>query len=99
VPLAEKDFPVAEDLVVTELIFFRPPANDPASGKISLQALAKSDSAVASLENRLRDEQHQVITGKLGRDKSVPGYESKFNLNISLLSSTQPEPATKEAKP
>jgi Tfp pilus assembly PilM family ATPase len=97
--LVEKDFPVAEDLVTTQLTFSRPPANDPAAGRIDLLALAKSDSAVAALEERLRDEQHHVSTGKLGRDKSVPGYESSFGLQVGLVSPSEQKPPAQEAKP
>ena len=98
-PLAEKDFPVADDLVVTQLTFSRLTGNDLAVGRIDLLALAKSDSAVAALEKRLRDEQHQVSTGKLGRDKTVPGYESSFSLQVGLLSSPAQKSPTKEVKP
>jgi Tfp pilus assembly PilM family ATPase len=89
--LTEKDFPESEDLVATQLTFFRPATTDPAAGRIELRAVARNDSAVAALERRLRDERHQVSTGGLGRDQSIPGYGSAFGLQVGVMPPTNEE--------
>src|SRR5262249_10724346 len=57
-PLAAKDFPVSEDAVITQLTLLRPPGANPVGGKMDVQAVAKSYSAVAAIEKRLRDKDH-----------------------------------------
>ena len=54
-PLAAKDFPVANDAVITQLTLQRPPGNNATGGKMDVQAVGKSPAAVAALEERLRD--------------------------------------------
>lgn len=88
----EKDFPVAEDLVATQLIIARPAASDPAAGRVDLRAIAKTSAAVAALENRLRDTQHQVSTGQGRADSTtVPGYDWSFNLRIGVMPPSEKE--------
>ncbi len=72
--LDSKEYPVAEDAVITQLIAFRPPGNNVAGGRMSVQAVARSPQVVATLEARLRDERHQVDTGGGRTDRTVPGY-------------------------
>jgi hypothetical protein len=91
-PLAEKDFPVAEDLVATQLIMYRPPATDAAAGRIDLRAIARNSAALAALEHRLRDERHQVSTGQGRSDPTtVPGYEWGFNLQVGVVRPSEEE--------
>jgi Tfp pilus assembly PilM family ATPase len=85
-PLAAKDYPVAEDAVMTQLTLLRPPGIDAVGGRIDLQAIAKSPQAVAELEQRLRDERHRVSTGVGKQDRSMPGYEWLFNLDVYVTS-------------
>jgi Tfp pilus assembly PilM family ATPase len=92
--LSEKEYPVNEDLVATRLIIARPPASDSAAGRIDLNAIAKNSAAVAALEHRLRDSQHQVSTGQGRADTTtVPGYEWGFNLRVGVM-----PPSEKEAR-
>ncbi|MEX0641752.1 MAG: hypothetical protein WD468_03575, partial [Pirellulales bacterium] len=91
--LSEKDFTVAEDLVVTQLIISRPPATDAAAGRVELRAIAKNSAAVAPIERRLRDERLQVSSGQGRTDSTtIPGYEWGINLRVGVM-----RPSDKEA--
>ncbi len=84
--LSEKDFPVSEDLVATQLIVAKPPANDPTAGRVDLRAIAKNSAAVTPIERRVRDAEHQVSSGQ-GRANTttVPGYEWEFTLRVGVV--------------
>ncbi len=96
-PLAAKDFPVANDAVITQLTLIRPPGANPVGGRMDVQAVAKSPAAVASLEQRLRDPQHTVSTGGGKLEKGFPGYDWSFGLDVRVpASSDQPAEAPKK---
>jgi hypothetical protein len=86
-PLDSKEFPVADDIVVTQLTAFRPPGNDARGGRVAVQAVARSQSAVATLEQRLRDLEHGINTGGGKQDSSVPGYVWSFGLTMDVAPS------------
>jgi hypothetical protein len=83
-PLSAKDFPVADDAVITELVLLRPSGSNAVGGKMIVQAVGKGPTAVAALEQRLRDGQHGVSTGVGNLDKSIPGYDWKFGLEMRV---------------
>jgi hypothetical protein len=91
--LDSKKYPAAEDAVVTQLIAFRPPGNDAVGGRMAVQAVARSPQVVATLEARLRDEEHQVVTGGGKMDRTVPGYVWSFPLTIDVLPAAEREEA------
>ena len=84
-PLSAKDFHVANDAVITQLIMSKPPGNKAVGGRVDVQAVAKSPAAVAALEQRLRDATHTVSTGIGKLDKSFPGYDWSFGLEMRVL--------------
>ena len=90
-PLASKDFPVSNDVVVKHLIMLRPPGADPMGGRITVQeAVAKSDMAVTLLEARLRDGMHVVSAAGVRPDSGTPGYGRAFaGMTINV---TSPDP-------
>jgi hypothetical protein len=81
---AEKDYPVNDDVVVTQLTMMRPQGTRPEGGRMGLQAVAKSQAAVPSLESRLSDAQHRVDTEGVQQDTTVPGYKWGFNLDVHV---------------
>jgi Tfp pilus assembly PilM family ATPase/Tfp pilus assembly protein PilN len=83
-PLADKDFPVANDTVLTQLRIFRPTGVDAAGGRLHLQGVARNSAAVRDLEDRLGDEKHRVIPGLGKTDKSIPGYDWSFDLEVRV---------------
>jgi Tfp pilus assembly PilM family ATPase len=83
-PLAAPDFPIASDTVLTQLRIFRPTGIDAAGGRLDLQGVAKNSGAVKELEDRLGDEQHRVIPGLGKTDKSIPGYDWSFQLEVRV---------------
>jgi hypothetical protein len=87
-PLASKEFPVSEDSVITELTLLRPNGTNPTGGRMDVQAVAKSAAAVGSLEKRLRDAQHKVSTGGGKMEKSFPGYDWSFDLDVRVPASS-----------
>ena len=93
-PLTEKDFPVSEDVVVTQLTMSRPRGLQATGGYMALQGVAKSPAAVPVLEQRLRDERHGVSTGAAQQDTTVPGYTWRFNLEVSVPPSDEATGAT-----
>jgi hypothetical protein len=83
-PLAAENFPVDDDVVVTQLTMLRPPGTDAVGGRIDLFANAKSDAAVRDLEQRLRTVQRRVTPGGVRQDKNVPGYPRALDLQIQV---------------
>ncbi len=83
-PLSAKDFPVANDAVITQLTLQRPPGTDAVGGKMDIQAVAKSPAAVAALEQRLRDGKRTVSTGTGKLEKGFPGYDWSFGLDVRV---------------
>src|SRR6185312_12329442 len=83
-PLAAKDFPVADDTVITQVTLLKPPGTNPTGGRMDVQAVAKNSAAVSSLEKRLRDGEHKVSTGGGKLEKSLPGYDWSFDLDIRV---------------
>lgn len=85
-PITAKDFPVANDAMLTQLIITRPAGADAAGGRLDLQGVAKNSAAVKDLEDRLGDEKHRVIPGLGKTDKSTPGYDWSFQLQVRVPS-------------
>jgi uncharacterized protein YoxC len=84
-PLSAKDFPVANDAVMTQLTIGRPTGLDATGGRMTLDGVAKSFAAVKDLEGRLGDERHRVIPGSEKQDPTtVPGYEWSFGVDIRV---------------
>jgi hypothetical protein len=81
---AEKDYPVNDDIVVTQLDMLRPQGTRPEGGRLVLHAVAKSQSAVPNLESRLSDAQHSVNAGNVQADTVVPGYKWGFDLDVHV---------------
>jgi HAMP domain-containing protein len=84
-PLSAKEYPVQSDVVMTQLIISRPGGNEAAAGKLTFNGVAKNSAAVKDLEDRLRDEGRRVTPGTGKVDKSVPGYDWSFGLEVSIL--------------
>jgi hypothetical protein len=82
--LASKEFPVADDVVITQLSAVSPQSSDSRGGFFELSAVAKSDAAIAPLEARLRDDAHLVRAGSLKRDQTIAGYERAFSVRIEV---------------
>lgn len=81
-PLSAKEFHVENDVVMTQLTIARPTGIDAAGGRINFEGVAKSAASVKDLEDRLRDERHRVTTGIGKVDKTVPGYDWSFGLEV-----------------
>ena len=92
-PLSAKEFPVDNDVVVTQLTMLRPPGIDAVGGRMDVQAKAKGDAAVRDLEQRLRDEWRRVTPGGVQQDSTVPGYPRALDLQVHI-----PPPADEEAE-
>jgi hypothetical protein len=92
-PLTSKEFPVNDDVVVTQLIVSRAGGTDAVGGHADLQVKAKSDAAVRDLEQRLRATGHRVIPGGVQQDTTVPGYPRSTNLQLQVVPSEDDEPA------
>jgi len=97
-PFADKEFPVDNDIVITQVTLSKPPGTGEAGGQLDLKAKAKSDTAVRDLEQRLRDARHRVKPGSLKRDTSVPGYPQSLELQVRVMPPTEEEQAS-EGKP
>jgi hypothetical protein len=95
-PLSSKDFPVNDDVVITQLTMLRPLGAEAAGGRMDVEAKAKSDAAVRDLEQRLRDENHRVTPGGGQKDNSVPGYPWSHDLQVHVA---QPSTDSAEASP
>jgi hypothetical protein len=83
-PLSAKDYPVNDDVVVTQLTMVRPPGTDAHGGRMDLRAVAKNESAVLGLHQRLSDDQHRVVGGGGEQDSSVAGYNWLFGLEVHV---------------
>jgi hypothetical protein len=81
---SEKDYPVNDDVVVTQLTVVRPQGTQAQGGTMDLQAVAKTQSAVPNLESRLSDSHHRVEAGGGQQDSTVPGYKWGFNLTVHV---------------
>jgi hypothetical protein len=82
-PLDSKTYPAAEDAVVTDLTLGRGAAKE--GGLIKIQALARNQRVVGTLEKRLRDESHQVAPISVKTDSSMPGYGWSFPLTMEVM--------------
>jgi Tfp pilus assembly PilM family ATPase len=83
-PLSAKDFPVGNDNVLTQLRIIRPTGVDASGGRLELQGVAKNSAAVKDLEDRLGDEKRRVIPGLGKTDKTIPGYDWSFQLEVRV---------------
>lgn len=83
-PLSAKDFPVASDTVLTQVRIIRPTGIEAAGGRLDLQGVAKNSAAVKDLEDRLGGESRRVIPGLGKTDKSIPGYDWSFGLEVRV---------------
>ena len=92
-PLDSKEYPAAEDAVVTQLTVKRPPSLNATGGILDLKAAAKSPAAIAAVETRLRDANHRVATGSVKQDRTVPGYERSFDLSMDVTPSIESQGA------
>jgi hypothetical protein len=95
-PLKDKDFPVNDDVVITQVTLSKAPGTGEAGGQLDLKAKAKSDTAVHDLEQRLRDSRHRVKPGSLKRDSTVPGYPQSLELQVRVLPPDEKEPGRPE---
>jgi hypothetical protein len=93
-PLKDKEFPVENDIVITQVILSKPAAMGEAGGQLKLEAKAKNDPAVRDLEQQLRDARHRVKPGFSKKDTTVPGYPQAFELNVRVM-----PPAENETTP
>jgi hypothetical protein len=94
---SEKEYPVNDDVVVTQLTVVRPQGTQAQGGKMDLKAVAKTQSAVPNLESRLSDSGHRVEAGGVQQDSTtVPGYKWGFDLTVHV---SRDEAQPKEAKP
>lgn len=98
-PLSDKDYPVDNDVVVTEMTMTKPGGSDAVGGLLDLKARAKSDGAIPELEQRLRDGQHRVMPGKVTTDKSLPGYPYSLDLQVRVVPPTEDELEQSEGPP
>jgi hypothetical protein len=92
--LSEKDFPAEDDVVVTQLILTKPPAEVASGGRLLVNAVAKSDAALRQLEQRLAAGPHRVVPGRVQRDMGVPGYPRSTDLEIHVQHPESQKPET-----
>ncbi|GHT36243.1 hypothetical protein FACS189427_07490 [Planctomycetales bacterium] len=78
-----KKVPDARDMIVTELTLG---ANR--GGSMTLKTLVKDSSVVSPMEERLRDDKHEVKTGEKGEVKGNPLYGFRFDLSIAMPQNT-----------
>jgi hypothetical protein len=83
-PFSAKDYPVNDDVVLTNVTMYRPPGINAKGGRMDVNAVAKSPAAVDGLERRLSDERHVVRPGTGGADNTVSGYPWAFGLQIEV---------------
>jgi Tfp pilus assembly protein PilN len=91
-PFSAKDYPVNEDVVLTQVTMYRPPGVDATGGRMDVNGVAKSPAAVDALERRLPDERHVVRPGTGGADNSVSGYPWAFGLQIEVTPDEEASP-------
>jgi Tfp pilus assembly PilM family ATPase len=84
-PLDANDYPADKDAVLTELRLIRPTGLNAAGGRIELLGVAKNQAAVPDLEQRLVDATHRVTTGLGQQDKTMPGYDWRFGLEVRVV--------------
>jgi Tfp pilus assembly PilM family ATPase len=92
-PFDSKEFPVNDDVVVTQVTMARNGGANAVGGHIDMQVKAKSDAAVRDLELRLRAGGHRVVPGGVQKDTTVPGYPRSTTLQIQVT------PSEEEAAP
>jgi Tfp pilus assembly PilM family ATPase len=92
-PFSSKEFPVNDDVVVTQLNLSRAGGADAVGGHVDLQIKAKSDSAIRDLEQRLRASGQKVVPGGVQRDSTVPGYPRSTSVQLQVVPSEEDEPA------
>jgi len=83
-PLSAKEFNAGSDAVMTQLTIRRATGANPSGGQMDFDGVAKNAAAVADLEQRLRDEHHRVSTGGGKVDKTIPGYDWSFGLQVKV---------------
>jgi hypothetical protein len=83
-PLSAKEYPVNDDVVVTQLTMVRPPGTEAHGGRMDLRAVAKNEAAVLGLHQRLGDDQRRVVGGGGEQDSSVAGYNWLFGLEVHV---------------
>lgn len=71
--------PEAKDMILTDLIMS---ANQ--GGSMALKSLVRDSSIVSPMEERLRDEKHDVRAGEKGEFKGNPLYGFRYNLSVFL---------------
>jgi Tfp pilus assembly PilM family ATPase len=86
--LTSSKFPAGEDIIVKQLTFFRPASS--AGGQIDVDAIGRT-AATATLEQRLRDEDHLITSGPAQRNRSASGYEFSFDLGITVAPPETPD--------
>jgi hypothetical protein len=97
-PLEAKEFPVNDDVVVTQITMTRNTGTGAVGGHIDMQVKAKSGAAVSDLEQRLRAAGHIVTPGGVQRDTTVPGYPSASTVRIQVVLTEEEEAPTVEAE-
>ncbi len=91
-PFSAKDYPVNDDVVLTQVTMYRPPGITATGGRMDVNAVAKSPAAVDGLDARLRDDRHIVRPGTGGADNSVSGYPWAFGLQIEVTPDEEASP-------
>jgi hypothetical protein len=91
-PFSAKEYPVNDDVVVTQLSVLVPPGNNAEGGLMDLTAVAKSPAAIEALERRLRDERHVVRPENARSDNTVSGYPWAFGLQVDVASDEEASP-------
>jgi hypothetical protein len=91
-PFSAKDYPVNDDVVLTQVTMYRPPGINATGGRMDVNAVAKSPAAVDGLDARLRDDRHIVRPGTGGADNSVSGYPWAFGLQIEVTPDEEASP-------
>lgn len=71
--------PEAKDMILTDLIMS---ANQ--GGSMAIKSLVRDSTIVSPMEERLRDEKHDVKAGEKGEFKGNPLYGFRYNLSVFL---------------
>jgi hypothetical protein len=91
-PFSAKEYPVNDDVVVTQLSVLVPPGNDAVGGRMDLTAVAKNPAAIKALEDRLDDDRHVVRPENVASDNSVSGYPWAFGLQVDVAPDEEASP-------
>jgi hypothetical protein len=91
-PFSAKNYPVNDDVVVTQVNMLRPSRSDFIGGRMDLSAVAKSPAAIEALERRLRDERHVVRPENAASDNTVSGYPWTFRLQVDVTPGEEASP-------